>query len=516
MNVATSEDNKESIGIISNMFTEHIFEKQYDLIHLPTENIINTVKDNKIQKVVIEINIYEQDHPWYNKNFIDILSLLEYLNVEIILVDGTENTSYPGYKNIFIDYYLDLKKANKNNHYLPIIVNEEKYNPSKAKQIYDIVYLGDNEEIFDSFNRRKKYNIKKVSLTNITRDSLTEIIELIKQTKIVYIANSNSYPLEVYYYLEVISTLMNSLVFVEKDLIEYPKYAQSVVNHDSTMYIIQAMLDNQLYFDKNIIQKTRTALINNTSILKENITLKELKQSFNKKIEADISIIISTKRKAIIQEFINQINQQNYVNIQIVLLTHGFELSWREKMLLKKSSLHEVNIIECSSNTSFGNCLNKGIENVKYEYVIKMDDDDYYYPNFIIDIYLGLKYSNSTLAGKHGFFFYLEAENVVGQRRVNKQYVNTSEIKGNTMLCRTETIKDFMFSDLSKHVDSDFIQRIRDEKGTVFCIHPYDMCVYRADNKQKHTYQVDDSRFLRDAEILYYGTPNKTISSDLI
>src|SRR5699024_6288485 len=119
----------------------------------------NTVKDNKIQKVVIEINIYEQDHPWYNKNFIDILSLLEYLNVEIILVDGTENTSYTGYKNIFIDYYLDLKKANKNNNYLPIIVNEEKYNPSKAKQIYDIVYLGDNEEIFESFNRRKKYNI---------------------------------------------------------------------------------------------------------------------------------------------------------------------------------------------------------------------------------------------------------------------------------------------------------------------------------------------------------------------
>lgn len=515
MNVATSEDNKESIGIISNMFTEHMFEKQYDLIHLPTENIINTVKDNMIQKVIIEINIYEEDHQWYNKSFTDVLSLLEHLNVEITLIDRTENTSYPGYKKIFIDHYIDLKKANKNNHYMPIIVDEEKYNPANTKHIYDIVYLGNNEGIFDSFNKRKKYSIKNISLTNITRDSLKEIIELIKQTKIVYIDKSKSYPSEIYYYLEVISTLMNSLVFVEKDLIESPKYAQSILNHDSTMYIIQAMLDNQLYFDKNIIQKTRTALINNTYIVRDKITLEKISIDSYKKTKVNISVIISTKRKNIIQEFINQINQQNYVNIQIVLLTHGFELSRREKMLLMKSSLYEVDIIECDNNTSFGNCLNKGVEKVKHEYVIKMDDDDYYYPNFIIDIYLGLKYSKSTLSGKHGFFFYLEGENVVGQRRINKQYVNTSEIKGNTMLCRTKTIKEFMFSDLSRHVDTDFIQRIRDKKGKVFCIHPYDMCVYRADNKQEHTYQVDDSRFLRDADILYYGAPNSTISSDL-
>src|SRR5699024_4505181 len=156
---------------------------------------------------------------------------------------------------------------------------------------------------------------------------------------------------------------------------------------------------------------------------------------------------------------------------------------------------------------------NTGIEKVENNYVIKMDDDDYYYPNFVIDLLLGLKYSKAEIVGKYGFFFYLEDENVVGQRRLEYQYCNIAEVKGNTMICKTETLQQYKFSDLSRHVDSDFLQRIREDDGYIYCIHPYDMCVFRASDKQSHTYQVHDSKFLRDATILYYGKPNSTISS---
>lgn len=516
------ENEKENIGIIANMFTEQLFEKNYNIIALPNENYTSILKEKNIKKLLIEPVIFEECHDWYEKSMTDILTVSSLLGVEIIVLNFSEDfldEKYQDYKKIKIDYNLEKATFSDSTLHTPFMLNSEIYNPLNNKYHYDVIYIGEHENEFNdelkTLHNRTKMKVKKINIHNISRESLTEVIGFIRQTKILYISEGNNLPKKLIYYLELISTLLNTIIVLDENIIEHPKFAHISSNKENILYIMQALIQNRWFFDKNIISKTRKALINNTEILYGDIVLSE-KESSKKIYTENISVLISTKRKEFIQSFLSQVNQQEHVNLQIILLTHGFKLSSRDKTEFKKLSSNELEIVECDESVSFGQCLNMGIEKIKYNYVIKMDDDDYYYPNFIIDIYLGLRYSQATLSGKHAFFFYLEDENIVGQRRINKQYVYTSEIKGNTMLCSSDVFKQFKFNDLPRHIDSDFIQRIRENKGKVYCIHPYDMCVYRASNKENHTYQVEDSRFLRDAEILYYGSPNKTISSDSI
>ena len=506
----------ESIGVITNLLTEQTLTRMYNIYPIPAENYIAYIRNNNVEKIFIELDIYEQDHEWYKGNFSDLLNAAELMNIDVTIInfdDGFIQESIQQFKSINIKpgYNNELSKNE-----FPILINEEIYNPVNNKAVFDILYFGIPNDQYNEeqkeFHRKRGLKVKKINVNSLDREKIATILSSIKKSKIVYLYDISQINKKFIYYIDIISTLYNTTVIYHEnenlDLFYGDKYSDD----ESIIYVIQALIENEIFRDKSIIGKTRQALLNNTFVSMHNNT--DLERYIEFENDNNVSVIISTKRKDYIEGFIEQLNNQQYVNLQIILITHGFSLTKKEKINMKKLSKFEIILVECDQNLSFGNCLNIGINEIKFNYVIKMDDDDYYYPNFVIDLLLGLKYSKAEVAGKYAFFFYLEDENIVGQRRLKYQYCNIAEVKGNTMICKTETMKKYRFKDLSRHVDSDFLKRVRESDGDIYCIHPYDMCVFRAENKESHTYQVHDSKFLRDANILYYGEPNSTISSE--
>lgn len=504
--------NKEKVGVISGLFIEQMILKNHDVIKIPKNNIVNTLKEHSIKKVYIETNIYETDHEWFNENTEDLQVILESMNIEVVYISfEKENVSLSRFNQLIIKDVEDIG----NNQSLPYLVNEHIHNPKGTSKKNDVYFLKAEDckerlELLELIQTRKM-KTKHLSIIELNRNTINEIIETIRKSKIIYIYNNNVLPHQFLKYIELVATLSNTIVIFEG--LESHSYAINDDNNIDNIYLIQALIENKIFFDKTIISKTRKAFMNNTFMFrKTNDYMK--KNVKNNLISEKISVLISTKRKEFIPGFIKQINNQHNVDLQIVLITHGFQLTRKEVKELRKMSKYHLDIVFCDETISFGHCLNQGMKSVKHEYVIKMDDDDYYFPYFIIDILIGLKYSQEKLVGKYGFFFYLEQTNLTGYRRTHKQYQHVSEIKGNTLLCESQTMRKYGYEDISRHVDSDFIKRIKEDGGKIYCIHPYDMCVFRAADKEGHTYQVDDSRFLRDATMLYKGKPNKTISSE--
>lgn len=512
------KDNQiaENIGVITNFLTEQTLARIYNTYPIPVENYIEFIRNNNVEKIFIELDIYEQDHEWYKGNFSDLLNAAELLNVDVTMINFDDDPIQESIEQFKIININSTYNDDLDNNNFPILINEEIYNPRNNKSVFDILYFGLPEDQYNEeqleFHRKRGLKVKKINITSLDKGKISTVINSIKKSKIVYFYDMSQINKKFIYYLELIATLFNTTVIYHENEDLDLLYGDKYPNDDSIMYVIQALIENTIFRDKSIIGKTRKALLNNTFIsIHSN---KNLDQHINFENDSNVSVIISTKRKDYIEGFIEQANNQQHVNLQIILITHGFTLSKKEQKDMKKLSNFDITFVECDQNVSFGNCLNKGIDQIKFNYVIKMDDDDYYYPSFIIDLLLGLKYSQAEVVGKYAFFFYLEGENIVGQRRLKYQYCSIAEIKGNTMICKTETMKNYKFKDLSRHVDSDFLERVRENNRDIYCIHPYDMCVFRSGNKNSHTYQVNDSNFLRDANILYYGLPNNTISSE--
>lgn len=511
----------DNVGIISNYVTEHIFSQGLELYQLPLNTFHSILETKDIKTVLIEDNIYEGDNEWFNQSYSLLLSELKNMNINIIVISTVDRIipeELQFYSKIIIDYNLTTTSISDNTISIPIVVNEKEINPVNNTGDIDIIYFTEGHFSFpielEEYHNKFKPIVKKSEPAMITREVIKRLIQSIKHSKLFFIKDNGNLDATLLRFLEINATLQNTLTFIDTPKKLEKSHSIKVENYQVTSDLIRAFLNNKIFLNRIILKRTRDVLINNSYIFFGDI-IKLIANDFvkvNKK--ANISVIITTKRKANLKTLFNDLNKQQHVNIEVILLTHGYELSSKELKELKSLSQFDLKILSEKESTSFGNCLNKCVDYINYDYVIKMDDDDFYFSNFLIDLYLGIRYSSASIVGKNAFFFYLENNNLVGQRRMDFQFKDVREVKGNTILCKSSTMKKYKFSDIPRHVDSDFIIRIREDGGRIYSIHPYDMCVYRASDKLGHTYQVNDSRFLKDAYVLYYGTPNQTISTE--
>ena len=516
-----SLSENENVGIVSNYVTEEILSKKLNLFQLPISNFDKIISAKNIKSVFIEDYVYENDSEWFGKNYNILLSELNKLQVDIVIVSAIDRTlpvELSHYPSVIIDYNATMPTVQGNRIFMPIILDELNINPANNTGEIDITYFKPNklthsDEIIE-YHDKFKPKVMEARPNFLSREMIKRLVQTVKRSKMFYIHDDGSLDMTLIKYLEIASNLQNTLSFIESPKSIENSKSVIVEDYRITADLIRTLVSNKMYLNKVVLKKTRELFINNTYIFTGSL-LDVLKDGSSvPNYEADISVIVTTKRKGSLRGLIQNLNSQINVNLEVILLTHGYELNLSEKDALFAMADFDLKILSESEDISFGQCLNECVDEITHDHVIKMDDDDYYFPNFLIDLYIGIRYTDASIVGKNAFFFYLEEDNMVGQRRMDFQFKNVKEVKGNTILCKAETMKEYGFSNIPRHVDSDFIIRIREDGGEIYSIHPYDMCVYRASDKSGHTYQVNDSRFIKDAHILYYGQPNQTISTE--
>lgn len=493
--------SNEKVGLIGNYFTLQVINNYFEIIEVPYKDYSIVVETENLSKVIIDTNIYEEDHPWKDYNLFDIKQFLEAYNVEVFFIDFTDTNSGE-VLDICIDYSIKSPIVENEILYLPFILDEKNFNPYYAKNEKDILLFSDNQNDLPSslspFLKNKKVTRAKPDV--ISRKVIKTLVHVLKRTSLLFIIhdNMNENLLKV---IEIIATLQNTLVLIQSNNTQVFKYALLTDSMETTTNYIRFIFGNEDYSNKIKVKNSRDAFLKYTTLSQENA-------------KPEIGVLVVSMREERLSALFKSIGDQKHVSLHIVLLTHGFKLSDEKIAELKQLGNYKLTVVNQNLSVSLGECLNKCLEFVQSDYVIKMDDDDYYFPNFIIDLYIAQKYSNAEVVGKYGFYFYLKHTDLVGKRRTEKQFVEVSEVKGNSIFCKTSVLKKYKFSDMKRHEDSDLFGRIRSDKGSIYCIHPFDMCVFRDSNKNNHSYQVEDVNFLRDAKTLYFGAPNETISSE--
>ena len=209
-----------------------------------------------------------------------------------------------------------------------------------------------------------------------------------------------------------------------------------------------------------------------------------------------ISIMGVTKRPDYLQHFLNQIDQQTYSNIELVLVLHGHKEKFLE-VIPELSFSRPLKIHFCGPYASFGHALNTALTNSTGEYVTKMDDDDWYYPDHLYDLLIAHSCSNAVLVGKTSEFIYLSESNITVQRNVEPRsgYVKSFIAGGTLFLEKTfmESIGGWHTAD--KELDRLLIEDVLKTNGRIFRCNSIGYVLNR--HNDNHTWEVGEEFFFK-------------------
>lgn len=217
-----------------------------------------------------------------------------------------------------------------------------------------------------------------------------------------------------------------------------------------------------------------------------------------------VSAMVSTNRPHQIDHVLTQVAQQQQVKVEILLLCHGFTPDY-EKITGQCDALDIQNfqVLEAPQSWSLGKCLNKLVSEATGQVLAKIDDDDFYAPNYLLDQLNALRYSGAGLVGKECSYLYDAEMDVMIRRRPEQEHRFTKFVAGPTFVGYAEVFRAHPFADRSTGEDTQFLRDLTDNKVKIYAADRFNFLQMR--NKTGHTWSVSGQELLANGVVEVSG-----------
>ena len=201
-----------------------------------------------------------------------------------------------------------------------------------------------------------------------------------------------------------------------------------------------------------------------------------------------VSVVMATRRPDMLEHAVGQVARQRGVErLELVLAPHGFQPD--PARLAEAAAGLDVQVVPQPETTLFGDVLQAAARRTGGDVVLKMDDDDWYSPDFVADLLLARAYSGAEMVGAPDDYYYVEARDLtvrLGQpNEVYRQYV-----AGGTMLVDRTLLQEVGgFRSVRRHVDAQLIHAVRAAGGAIYRTHGLGYCLRRTSSG--HTWEAD-------------------------
>lgn len=225
-----------------------------------------------------------------------------------------------------------------------------------------------------------------------------------------------------------------------------------------------------------------------------------------------VSAIVSTIRPHLLERLLQTLaSQADDVQLEVVLLTHGFEVPARElDRMREETGLQNLVLLAAGRDVSLGACLNKCVDAASGTVVTKMDDDDYYSAHYLADQLHALAYSGAQIVGKQAHYMFLKGQNATVLRFPEKEHTFTHLVMGPTLMGRRDVFADNRFIDASVGEDTAFLRSVREQDGLIYASDRFNYCQYRG--SADHTWEIDPHEILGSSAIEVFGRPMEHIT----
>ena len=224
-----------------------------------------------------------------------------------------------------------------------------------------------------------------------------------------------------------------------------------------------------------------------------------------------VSVLAVTNRPSQIDHLLRQLGQQEGVQRQLLIVTHGFEA---ERSILDRAEaqgIDDLSVREAPSSWSLGACLNAARERADGDVCSKMDDDDLYGPHYLHDLLQARAFSGADVVGKHAHYMYLAGTDATLLRFPWMEHRFTDRVMGPTITAGRDVFAAHPFADVSRGEDSGFLIDVVASGGRIYSADRFNFTQMRSGDAGGHAWSVGDSELLASADVAWFGSNHQHV-----
>jgi glycosyltransferase involved in cell wall biosynthesis len=208
-----------------------------------------------------------------------------------------------------------------------------------------------------------------------------------------------------------------------------------------------------------------------------------------------ITVVTCTKRPGNIDTIFRNFKRQTIDPKELIIVLNNDELDIRTYQRRAKS-YENVSVIQLSEKTSLGKCLNFAIARARYPYIAKLDDDDYYAPEYLHESVMALRETKADVVGKHAHHLYLTGKRLLVIRFPKGEHRFVKSVSGATLVARKAVFNKVQFRDLRVGEDDRFCEDCKRKGFRIYSTSRYNFVGIRQKDIDTHTWKISARRLL--------------------
>ena len=218
-----------------------------------------------------------------------------------------------------------------------------------------------------------------------------------------------------------------------------------------------------------------------------------------------VSVLAPTNRPEQLDHILSTMAQQRDVELQLVLLTHGFEAEESVRTAAAERGITDLVVLTADPSVPLGECMNILARAADGGVVAKMDDDDHYGPYYLRDQLNALWYSGAAVVGKQARYMYLEGSDVTVLRFPHQEHKFLEQVSGPTLVMARDLVLEAEFPPLPRGSDTGFLGRVVGGGGKVYSADRFNFVQVRRTDPNAHTWAITDAELLATSTVTYPG-----------
>jgi len=235
-----------------------------------------------------------------------------------------------------------------------------------------------------------------------------------------------------------------------------------------------------------------------------------------------VTVFVPTFRAEFLGRCLENYRKQTYPNRELILALHS-DAPPRGEIDAIRANNGDVRVVCMPREETVGGLMNLAIHHASGVYCVKMDDDDYYGENYVMDMILAQRALELDIFGKPPAFTYFEASDQTCLRKsvsgkenclvdakslISKNF----RITGSTHSGKTEFLRTVMFCDHARgSADTALYERCEKQEIVCATLDVFNTAAFRSADQSKHTWRQDDKQLLRGATSVGRGYRSEVV-----
>ena len=207
--------------------------------------------------------------------------------------------------------------------------------------------------------------------------------------------------------VEAAASHMTILLEAGVDVGEFASLCLQPDNQDQFFVELIRQDKDKLYYERVAQKAWREALMNHTYSHRVSTICQQLKIELDWVEYPSAAMVTPSYRKKFLERAKHSFTCQTYPNKHWVMVFNGPKEDF-EEVKTEVESLDNSQAVFVPPELHAGPCMNAGIQKAPTEYVFRMDDDDYYGDNYLLDIMLHSRVVSFDVIGKTFRYFSLD------------------------------------------------------------------------------------------------------------